>query len=86
MKQFTVFFQHLIWLTQLGLSVVCPLVLFVWLGVWLNDRFALGSWCIWVGIGLGLMGAAGGLAQSLRSINRLKDDEKKPPRGFNDHD
>ena len=39
MKQYTVFLQHLIWLTQLGLSVVCPLALFVLLGVLLNNRF-----------------------------------------------
>ena len=86
MKQYTVFLQHLIWLTQLGLSVVCPLALFVLLGVLLNNRFALGSWCVWVGVILGIVGAAGGLVQSLRSINRLKDDGEKPPRGFNDHD
>lgn len=44
--------------TQLGLSLVAPLLLCVLLTVWLKDRFSLGSWVVLVGIGIGLASMA----------------------------
>lgn len=78
----------LTWLTQLGLSVALPLGGFIWLAVWLRDRFGLGSWVIWVGIGLGLVFALDGLRVSLRTLMRFSSKEKKEPPGvsFNEHD
>ena len=38
----------LVWLSQLGLSVAAPLAGFILLAVWLNERFSLGVWVIWV--------------------------------------
>ena len=61
----------LVWLTQLGLSVVGPLAGFVLLAVWLKDRFGLGQWVIYVGIGLGLICAIDGLRNSLKAMERL---------------
>lgn len=80
---------HLIvWLTQLGLSTAVPLVGFVWLAVWLRDRYDLGLWVVFVGIGLGLVSAIDGFVRNLRALDGLsKDKEKKePPVSFGEHD
>lgn len=79
--------KMLIWLTQLGLSVVAPLVCYVWLAVWLRSRFDLGVWVIICGIALGIYSAIDGLRVSLKAMERLsKDDEDDPPPvSFNDH-
>ena len=42
----------LIWLTQLGISVAVPPVAFTLLGVWLRERFALGSWVVIAAVAL----------------------------------
>ena len=41
--------RHLVWLTQFGLSVVLPPVLFLLGAVWLRKQFGLGGWVIFVG-------------------------------------
>ena len=78
----------LIWITQLGLSVAAPLGGFIWLGVWLHQRFALGIWVVLVGIFLGIVCAADGLRTSLKAMERMSRDnrEEPPPVSFNDHD
>ena len=40
----------LIWLAQLGISVAAPLGGFIWLGIWLRQRFDMGIWVVLVGI------------------------------------
>lgn len=79
----------LVWLTQLGLSVVVPLVGFVLLAVWLRNRFDLSAWVIWAGVVLGVWSAVGGLRSSFQTLNRLAKDnnEKEVPTAvsFNDH-
>ena len=44
--------------TQLGLSLVVPLLLCLWAAGWLQSRFHLGSWMLLIGLGLGF-GAMG---------------------------
>ena len=75
----------LVWLTQLGLSVALPLAGFTWLGVWLRDRFALGSWVVVVGLVIGFICAVDGFRSSLRIMEQLdkrrgKDQPSKPRR------
>ena len=83
MKELTL----LTWLTQLGLSVAVPPVLFILLAVWLRDSQGWGAWVIWVGIILGLYCAAHGLTNSLKMLKRLTDSKKDPsPKAFNEHD
>lgn len=80
---------HLIvWLTQLGISVAAPLAGFVWLAVWLQDRYDLGVWVILAGVVLGIAGAVDGLRSSLRTMEKLsrKEQEDKPALNFNDHE
>ena len=78
----------LTWLTQLGLTVALPLGGLIWLAVWLRDRFSLGSWVLWLGIGLGVVLALSGLRTSLRTLLRFSSSKKKDPPGvnFNEHD
>lgn len=78
---------YLVWLTQLGLSVAMPLVGFILLAVWLHNSKGWGGWVVALGIGLGLMGAVGGLINSFRTLHRItRQYETKPPMGFNHHD
>ena len=78
----------LTWLTQLGLTVALPLGGFIWLAVWLRERFSLGSWVLWLGITLGAILALDGLRGRLRTLMRYSEKEKKDPPAvsFNDHD
>lgn len=76
----------LVWLTQLGLSVILPLVLFIIGGVHLHEYAGWGSWAVVTGIVLGVLGAAGGMVNSFRTLHRLGSGENKTPIGFNDHD
>ena len=82
--------QLLVWLIQLGLSTAVPLVGFVWLAVWLRNRFDLGLWVVLAGIGLGVFSAVDGLVNSLRTLEKLSRKENgekdKPSLSFNDHD
>ena len=77
----------LVWLTQLGLSVAVPPVLFILLALWLRDSCGWGGWILWAGIGLGLYCAVHGLVTSLKTLKRLTDGKKQdePPVAFNEH-
>ena len=76
----------LVWLTQLGLSVAVPLVGFILLGVWLHNGCGWGCWTIPVGVGLGLLGAAGGLRSSFKTLHLLAKQDEPRPNGYNQHD
>lgn len=78
----------LIWLTQLGLSVVLPLGGFILLALWLQKQFAWGDWVIVAGVVLGIICAVDGLRVSLKAMERMSKDKKEesPPVSFNDHD
>ena len=78
----------LTWLTQLGLTVALPLGGFIWLGMWLRERFSLGSWVLWVGIALGSICAFEGFRSSLRTLLRFSASKKKDPPAvsFNEQD
>lgn len=78
----------LVWLTQLGLSVALPPAGFLFLALWLRDRYNWGDWVIWAGIGLGLYGAVEGLRSSLKAMKIMSGGKKEDPRprSFNEHD
>ena len=80
--------NFLIWLTQLGLSVVLPLGGFILLALWLQKQFAWGDWVIIAGVVLGIICAVDGLRVSLKAMERMSKDKKEeePPVSFNDHD
>ncbi len=80
----------LVWLGQLGLSVVVPPVGFILLAVWLHKEQGWGVWVLWVGVILGVTMAVDGLRSSLKTLKRLTDaknrDEDPPAVSFNDHE
>ena len=79
----------LIWLTQLGISVAAPLGGFIWLGIWLRQRFQLGIWVVLAGILVGVVCAVDGMRVSLKAMERMANDKKyqePPPVSFNDHE
>ncbi len=79
--------QLLTWLTQLGLGTAVPLAGFVLLAVWLQNRFALGSWVLFVGIGLGLLFAIDAFVKNLKLLSKMtrQKKEKTPPVSFGEH-
>ena len=78
----------LVWLSQLGLSVIAPLAGFTLLAVWLCNQFDLGNWVIWVGVAFGLISAVNGFLSSLKTMDMLANDKKSEelPPSFNDHE
>lgn len=82
-------FNLLVWLTQLGISVAAPLALCTLGALWLRNRFGLGVWVLFVGIGLGIYLAIDGLRTSLKAMERMAKSKDKnsetPPVSFNDH-
>lgn len=82
----------LVWITQLGIGVAVPLAGFIWLGIWLQNRFSLGAWCVILFCAIGMITAFDGLKVSLKAMERLdkfrKKKEKKEFSGasFNDHE
>lgn len=81
--------RMLVWITQLGFSVAFPLAGFVLAALWLQDRYSLGSWVLFLGLLLGLAGAVDGFRTSLKAMKLMAGDPKKdddpPPVSFNDH-
>ena len=78
----------LVWFTQLGLSVALPPAGFIFLASWLRSSYGLGQWVIWVGIGLGAIGAIDGLRTSLKAMLKMSEEKEQeaPPVSFNEHD
>ena len=65
---------HLVvWLTQLGLSVLTPICICVLSAVWLRSHFGLGIWIIFAALALGILGAAGSFRACLASMRRLSE-------------
>ena len=79
----------LLWVTQFGLSVLFPLCFFLFLAVWLQNRFGLGMWIVAL---LGIVGLLTSLSTARSCIRSLRKDadaageQKKPPTAFHDHD
>lgn len=78
----------LVWLTQVGISVAAPPVVFLLGAVWLRDRFGLGVWCILTALALGIICAVAGLRQTLMLMEKMHEKNHKDPPpvpGFNEH-
>ena len=78
----------LMWVTQFGLSIIFPTLLFLWLGIWLQNKFDLGTWIlILMGI-VGVLTSVSTTRSCLRSMCKAAQelsDSKDPPIAFNDH-
>lgn len=78
--------KMLIWLTQLGLSVALPPLVFLLLALWLKNQFSWGNWVIIAAIILGIVMAIDGLRTGIKAMLSMLEKEKEPsPPGFNQH-
>lgn len=77
----------LVFLTQLGLSVVIPLGGFILLAVWLYRARGWGGWVIAVGVILGIVCAIDGVRGLIKAAQRMESKSQEPPfEAFNDHE
>ena len=83
------FLSLLMWVGQFGFSVLFPTCFFLFVAVWLQQKFQLGIWIVAV---LGILGlltsfstAKSCLRSILREIERTSDRKEPPPPAFNDH-
>ena len=79
----------IVWITQLGFSVVFPPTGLILLAVWLQKNHGWGRWVLWAAIALGCILAVQGFRSSLKTMERMsqaKKEQRKPPVSFNDHD
>ena len=78
----------LTWVGQFGLSCIFPTLLFLILGVWLQQKFQL---CVWIVILLGILGIITSVQTTrscLRSLQKAAEeasDKKDRPISFNKH-
>ena len=79
----------LTWVGQFGVSIIFPTLFFLILAIWLQQKFALGTWIV---ILLGILGVltsirtARSCLHSLRKAAEEASSQSKPPMAFNDHD
>ena len=66
--------RNLVYVTQLGLSVVTPIALFVLLAGWLRDRFGWGDWVMLAGI---LLGTLCGVYNFFRFLNFIFSESRR---------
>lgn len=78
----------LMWVGQFGFSVIFPTVFFLYLAVWLQNRFGAGFWVLIVFGILGVLTSVSTAKACLRSLRKAAEEvsgTKKPPVSFNDH-
>ena len=83
------FLSLLMWVTQFGFSALFPTCFFLFVAVWLQGKFGLGTWIVAV---LGILGlltsfstAKSCLRSILKEIERTSDRKEPPPPAFTDH-
>lgn len=81
------FLNHLMWISQLGFSILTPLVLCIGIAYWLQNKFNLGAWIMVLGIVLGLGAAASAAWSFSRIVSRQAEKKKKDETiSFNSHE
>jgi ABC-type dipeptide/oligopeptide/nickel transport system permease component len=82
------FLQNLTLLTQLGISLVTPPLVCIWLASYLQKKFSLGIWVMLVAIAVGLLASASTAYSFYKryQVRNRKKDDGKPPVSFNNHE
>lgn len=78
----------LMWVGQFGFSVIFPTVFFLYLAVWLQNKFGLGMWVLIVFGVLGVLTSISTTRSCLHSLRKAAEEvsgKKEPPVSFNDH-
>ena len=84
-KQMRDALRQLTYLSQLGLSLVMPLLMCVLLCCWLTTNFDLGGWIFIPGFILGLGSSCMTAWKFYCSVNAGNRKERKKPVSFNNH-
>lgn len=86
LKEFYKAMEHLVWVTQLGFSLLFPLVCFLWLARWLVGSH---GWPAWIWLPAILLGLATGAATfqsfAARWLRQSRRDAAHRPSGFDKH-
>lgn len=78
----------LIWVGQFGFSCIFPTLLFLILGIWLQQKYCLGIWIVLLLGFVGIITSVQTTRSCLRSLRQASEDasgRKKPPVNFNHH-
>lgn len=78
----------IMWVGQFGFSILFPLCLFLYLGVWLQSKYNLGIWVVIVFGILGLLTTVSTVKSCLKSLLKAADEaspKHEAPIAFNDH-
>ena len=70
-------FRYFSLLTELGLSLICPILLCAWGAGYLRDRFGLGNWVMLVAILFGTLSGITSAAKLLLPILRESQDTQQ---------
>lgn len=85
------FLSLIMWVTQFGVSLVFPTVVFLWLGFWLQGKYGFGVWIMAVCGVIGFLTSISTAKSCWQSMMRAareasgKDEDEPPPVAFNDH-
>ncbi len=81
--------EDLVWVTQLGLSLIMPLLILIGISYWLTTQMGVGSW-VYLPAFLAGLGAGGSSFWSFWKMTQRRNaqKEKKNPKtiSFNQHD
>ena len=61
-------------ITQFGISTITPMLLCIFVSVWLQNRFGLGDWVVLVGV---LMGVGSGFMSMMKMIRQMSEMSRK---------
>ena len=78
----------LLWVGQFGFYVAFPTLAFLFLGIWLQNKYNLGIWILFVLGTIGVLTSFSTARSCLRSMQkavRKASGDKEPPLSFNDH-
>lgn len=79
----------LTWVGQFGVSIIFPTLFFLILAIWLQNRFSLGIWIVFVLGIIGILTSISTTRSCIQSLRKAADEvanQSKPPVAFNDHD
>lgn len=78
----------LMWVTQFGLSALFPLCFFLFIAVWLQNKFGLGMWIVAVFGILGFLVSISTVKANWKAMRKAAEEassQNPPPIAFNDH-
>ena len=67
-------FSALAMITQFGISTITPMLLCIFVALWLKNRFALGDWVVLIGV---IMGIGSGFLSMMKMIRQMSELSKK---------